>query len=188
MRSLRALIPLLSVLAVSGCATWDPGGSPHRHRDGYTVTVPPAWTFHPALAGELIATRDGVILQRITVRQLKLPHKLPVSKRELKPGLGTYELAEIFADEGRSDRTLARFEVSTQSPVTIGGIAGLRYDYSFATEDGLRLSARRWLIPRGDHLWIATYLAPSRHYHERDLAIATTTIESVSFTSPPATR
>jgi hypothetical protein len=35
---------------------------------------------------------------------------------------------------------------------------------------------------------LAAYPAPSRHYPERDLAIATTTIESVSFTSPPATR
>jgi hypothetical protein len=188
MRTLRALILPLVLLALAGCTTWGPGGVPHQHRDGYTVTVPSGWTFHPAVGGELFATRDGVVLQQLTVRQFTLPHKLQLSKREIKPGLGAYELAEIFADEGRSDRKLARFTVSAQAAVKIGGLAGVRYDYAYVTEDGLRLSARRWLVPRGGKLWMATYLAPSRHYHERDLASVTAAIESVRFTAPPSTR
>jgi hypothetical protein len=186
MRILRSLISAALLLGLAGCATWTPGGKPHVHRAGYTLTVPPGWTYHPSAGGELLATRDGLILQRLTVRGIRLPHTLAGSKRELTAALTPYELVEIFADEGASDRKLSRFTVTARSAARIGGLDGARYDYAFATEDGLRLSGRRWLVPRGDTLWVATYLASSRHYHERDLEAVTAAIEAVTFAPRPA--
>ncbi len=186
MRSLRALIPALLLLALSGCATWGPGGAPHRHREGYSVTIPAGWIFHPSMGGELLATRDGLVLQRLTIRHLKLPHTLPLSKRELTAALTPYELAEIFTDEGKADRTLSQFAVSQQSAVKIGRCDGVRFDFSYATQDGLRLSGRRWLVKRDGDLWLAAYLAPTRYYYERDLPAVSAAVEAITF--DPAAR
>lgn len=188
MRTLRSLTLAALLLALAGCATWGPGGKPHRHREGYAVTVPSGWVFHPAVGGELLTTRDGLVLQRLAIRCIRLPHTLALSKRALTADLAPYDLAEAFADEGKADRSLSRFAVSNQTAVTIDRVEGVRYDYAYATGDGLRLSGRRWLVPRGDTLWMATYLAPSRHYYDRDLAAITSAIETVAFEPLPAQR
>lgn len=187
MRNARPLICLAFALLLAGCASWGPGGTPYRHAAGYTVTVPSEWIFHPSMQGSLLATRDGLFLQRLTIRELKLPHTLPISKRELSAALTPFEIAEILTDEGKADRSLPRFEVTAQSAPTLGSHPGLRTDYTHATEDGLRVSGRRWVAMRGNTLWIATYEAPSRYYHERDLAVITAAMESVSF-APKTTR
>ena len=188
MRTLPSLIFPVLLLLLAGCASWGPGGAARHHRDGYTLAVPAGWVFHPAFGGELLATRDGVGLQRLTVRVLPLPHTLPVSKRVLTKDLTPFEIAENLADEGKADRTLPRFAVSAQAAVKIGGLDGVRLDYSHATEEGLRLAARRWAVVRGDTLWLATYLAPARHYHARDLPAVTAAIETVAFDAPAPAR
>jgi len=182
MRPIHTLILVLCLLMSGGCATWRPGGSAFPHPEGYTLTVPAGWTFHPAVSGtDLLATRDGLLLQNLKVNTFKLPYTLPYSKTILTSSLSFYEIIEIAVAEGKADQSLTGFTVSTQTPVTIGALPGLRYDYHFTTDDGLRQSARRWVVPRGEKLWLATYIAPARHYFERDLAAVTAAIENTSF-------
>jgi hypothetical protein len=181
MRLLHSLISIFCLLSLSGCATWAPGGSAFKHRDGYTLTVPPGWIFHPAMGNELLATREGLLLQSFKVVSLKLPRTLPASKIELTRALTLYEVAEGFVAEGNADTSLSAFTVTAQTQVMIGTKPGIRYDYRHTTTDGLQLSARRWVVPRGDTLWMATYAAPTRHYYEHDLASVTSAVERVVF-------
>lgn len=181
MRTLRPLTLALLLLTLAGCATWGPGGAPHHHTAGYTVTIPPGWIFHPSLGGELIATREGLVLQRLSVRGLALPHTLARSKRSLAKDLGPFDLAEELINEDKADRALGQFTVTAQTAVKIGGIEGVRIDSTHATEEGLRLSTRRWAAVRGDTLWLATYTAPTRHYFDRDLPAVTAAIEAIRF-------
>jgi hypothetical protein len=181
MRSLRPLICSVALLALAGCATWGPGGAPHHHAAGYTLTVPAGWIFHPSFGGELLATRDGVILQRLEVLSIPLPDTLPISKRIISRDLTPFEIAENLADEGKADRALQQFTMSAQAAVKISGLDGVRLDSTHTTEEGLRLGVRRWAVVRGDRLWLATYTAPTRHYYERDLPAVTAAIEAVNF-------
>lgn len=183
MRLLHSLTALLCLLCLSGCATWGPGGSAFKHRDGYTLTVPPGWIFHPAMGNELLATREGLLLQSFKVVSLKLPRTLPASKTELTSALSLYEIAEALASEGKADTSLSAFTVTAQTQVVIGTKPAIRYDYRHVTSDGLRLSARRWVVPRGTTLWVATYTAPGRHYYDHDLASVTAAVEQVVFES-----
>ena len=186
MRTLRSLICSVVLLALSGCASWGPGGAPHHHAAGYTLTVPAGWIFHPAYGGKLMATRDGVVLQRLEIRTFSLPYALPISKRVISRDLTPFEIAENLADEGKADRSLQQFTMSTQAAVKIGGLDGVRLDSTHTTEEGLRLGVRLWAIMHGSQLWLATYTAPTRHYHERDLPAVTAAIEAVRFDAATA--
>lgn len=186
MRTLRSLIYSVVLLALSGCASWGPGGAPHHHAAGYTLTVPAGWIFHPAFGGQLVATHDGVVLQRLEIRTFLLPYTLPISKRVISRDLTPFEVAENLADEGKADRTLQQFTLTAQAAVKIDGLDAVRLDSTHTDEEGLRLSARRWAIVRGNQLWLATYIAPTRHYYERYLPAVTAAIETVRF-DPAAT-
>jgi hypothetical protein len=178
---LRVSLVLGLLLGLTGCATWGPGGVPHKSPLGFTLTVPAGWIFHPSVGGELFATRDGVALQQFTVRRGELPLDLPMTKREVKAGMTAYELAEMLTDEDRAEKQRERYTVTATAATQLGGLEGCRFDFSHRTPDGLRMSGRVWAVMRGEYLYVLRYAAPSRHYYERDLAAVTSAVEGLKF-------
>lgn len=185
----RALIVSLALLALTGCASWTPGGSPHVSKAGFTITPPAGWTYHPNAGGQFFATRDGIVLQQFSVTRTKLPHTLPQTKRTLTADLTPYELSEAFSDEKKSAPGVNAHLVTVRDAARLDGRDGFRFDSTHVTEEGLKISMRTWGVVVDGSLYVAVYAAPTRHYYARDLQLISDTVERITFASAsPATR
>lgn len=170
-----------TLLFLAGCQIWNPGGKPFTGKDGaFNITVPSDWS-QSTLGAEFVASKEGVILQHITVESRALKEPLKSSKRALKPDLAPFELAEAVADDLRANRELLSLEVKENSPVTLGGQPAFRLLFTFRTEQKLRLTEEVYGCIRGDKLWLVHYRAPSRHYFERDRAVFTEAMRTFAF-------
>jgi hypothetical protein len=187
MRSLRLILPALAcLLLLSGCQTWQNGGTRHTAASGaYSLQVPAGWMFHPtgATGGEFMATKDGIFLQRLYVEQLDLAKPLTHSKRTLSDKLTPYELAEAYVDELRANHELLGLEVKENTPVTFGGQPGFRLvaTYHVAQPANLQITEVRYGGVHGGRLCQLIYAAPTRHYYERDLGETAAAAQSFSF-------
>ena len=165
MMRLRLLMFTLSALAtfwLAGCQIWNPGGTPYTAKDGaFTVRPPADWMYATRLGNDLLATKDGPVLQQIIVEHRDLKDPLPHSKRTLTASLAPYEVAEAVTDNLRADHSLLGLEIKENVPATV---------FSFHTGEKLRLSEQCYGCLAGGRLWLLRYCAPSRHYFERDQA------------------
>lgn len=183
MRILRHTLSACALLLLSGCVTWQPGGQPYTARSGdYRLTPPPGWMFIEAPAGTVRATRDGLVLQELTVTTHELKTPLPNSKRVLTSTLTAFELAEAVADDLRTNREFLNFEIVANEPATIGGREGFALTVRYQTKDKLRLTIRIAGVIQGNKLYTLRFAAPTRHYFERDLPAFTAAVQSFRWT------
>ncbi|MBI5690946.1 MAG: hypothetical protein HZC55_12730 [Verrucomicrobia bacterium] len=176
---MRTLIPALFVplLFLTGCQVWLPGGSTYTaDKNAFSVAVPAGWTFTtkavPTPRTDLIATKDGVFLQRLLVEHHPIKDPLPNSKRSLTTAMSPFEIAEAVVDDLRSQRSFQHFEVNENTPATVGGRPGFRLLLQYQTSDKLRLTEIRYGTLVGENLHLLRFVAPTRHYFERDRAAA----------------
>lgn len=164
---------VLSGLALlSGCqvATWQPGGNTVTATAGdYAVRVPAQWMFVERPAG-LVATNDGLFLQRAGIYRHDLKRPLAYSKRTLQPNATPLELAEAVADDMRADRALHELNVSEIQPAEVGGLAGCKLTLQFHDEENLRFTQVIYACLSADTLYLLHFKAPTRHYFAHDAA------------------
>jgi hypothetical protein len=173
---------LIAGMLVTGCQLWNPGGSTYVDKKGkFNVHTPMGWKYATSLGSDLIASKDGPILQQISIEHRELETALPKSKRPLAANLGVFELAEAVAGDMQADNTLLGFELKENVPATIGGTAGFKITFTFTTAEKLRLAQTVYGCIFEGQLWLLRYSAPVRHYFERDLATFEDTVKSFKF-------
>ena len=135
----------------------------------FTITPPAGWMYTTA-ASDLLASKEGPVLQRIVVEHTDLT-KLPKdTKRAVSPGMSAFEAAEAVIGELRADQKMQGFDLKENAPATVGGHPGFKIVFSYRTPDKLYLSEARYGALVGNVLWSVNYVAPARHYFERDAA------------------
>lgn len=165
-----------AALFLAGCQIWQTGGVTVKTTDGTaSLNVPAGWMFTTARGvaqSDLLATKDGVFLQRVTLAHHELKDPLPHSKRKLESTQSPFEAADAVIDDLRSNRDLRALQVVENTPQTIGGHPGYRFivEYGVAEPAGLRLREVRYGALVGQRLYELNFVAPARHYFERDLA------------------
>jgi hypothetical protein len=169
----KILIPLLVsllLLVFSGCQSpWQPGGQTYTsHTGAFTALVPAGWMFAELPPGHVLATKDGIILQRIEIRTLELKDPLPGSKRVLRADMTPFEIAEAVVDDLKADHGLLGLEVVENQPTEVAGRPGFRITITFHTEDNLRLTQSGYGVVDGPKLYVISYIAPTRYYFDRD--------------------
>jgi len=173
---LKLSAALALLLALAGCQIWQAGGVTAKSKDGLaSVSVPAGWVFTPAMpAGksDLLATKDGALLQRMTLNHHEIKEPLPNSKRTLDGKQSAYELAEAVADDLRANREMLALKLLENTPVDLGGHAGFRIivEYGVADPQGLKIREAHYGCIVGGRLYDLSFAAPARHYFERDLA------------------
>jgi len=191
-RILITLAATASMLFLAGCETWLPGGTVATSTDGsVSMQVPQGWMFTRTLAGanaDLLATKDGVLLQALTIEHQELKDPLPNSKRKLTADLSPFEIAEAVIDDMRANREMLNIAVKENTPATVGGSAGFRIlvSYDVPQPSGLGISQMRYGTIVGNRLYLVTFLAPSRHYFERDLSEVDAAVSSLVITPSKA--
>lgn len=117
---------------------------------------------------QLVATRDGFGLQKITVVPLEPGKPLKHSKRLVRAGMAPRELAEVLVDEIRSDPSVKGVKVSETRPATLAGRPAFRVSLTMKDAEGLPLKVVLAGLLDGDAGWRITYVAPARHYFDLD--------------------
>jgi len=183
-QTLTILICVLGSL-LAGCqiAQWQPGGAPHTASDGsFVVHVPGNWMFLESAPGRIVATHDGVFLQRLSVGRHELKEPLSYSKRMLSAGLTPFEVAEAVADDLRADHDMLGLEVTENNPVVLDGHPGFSLVVNYHTADNLRVSMQIVGAIVGPSLYTLVYGGPARYYFERDRALFQEVVESFRIT------
>lgn len=183
MKRLFPILLLVAMALLAGCQGWTRGGA-HTSRQGYRLETPAGWIYHPSLADEFVATRQGLFLQRIHVSRRDLESPLPNSKRTLASTLTPLELAEAIVDELKADRSLQQLAIVENSPATLGGRPAVRIIFECRNENDARMKSVRYHGIHDGYLYTAGLGAPARHYFDDALPAFEAAVRSFAFIGP----
>ncbi len=138
----RSISLLVLAALLSGCVPqWvrvESATSLHSG-NGYRIDLPDNWV-KLATAEELIVSRDGPDLQKITVRLVELDAAFPTLERPATTDMLPDELADRFIANLRKAQqdNLPSWETLAIVPMRLDGNPGFRVDGAYTTDDGVR--------------------------------------------------
>jgi len=163
---------LVLLVVIMGCVSyWNRTGGPYQAKDRrYQVELPENWMqFTLTQDRSLLMTRDGVLLQNISIRNFANDKPLEHTKKKIRPDMLSQELAEVIIDDFESDNAISRFEVLELTPVDIDGHSGFRVLFSFQAVNGLKQRSVCYGFMADARVYLIRYTAASRHYFAVDL-------------------
>ena len=175
----RRLLFLAGVaLLAAGCihdeAPWRELGGAYDSGNWFgprlSMPLPGDWMKLNHVEDGLVATRDGFNLQTVAVVRVDPGDPLPHTKKQVRKGMRPDELAEVLLDDLRGAKGVNAFTVTSSKPITIGGQPGFRAAVSFKDEWGMKMKAVVCGFAVGSRAFRISYLAPARHYFDKDLA------------------
>jgi hypothetical protein len=186
---LAASAVLAATVLLSGClTTWNTAAGPQTaSKIGVTADLPPGWArFNPDPG--LVMTRDGLLLQSIRVSREKYGTKLLNTDNTITKDAEAHEAAQVVVDALSADQSRHHVTVLDNRPATVAGRPGFRLEVTFQTAEGLTLRETVYFVFTGESYVIVRYIAPNRHYHERDLNTFERVVASLKIdeTVPPA--
>ena len=95
-----------------------------------------------------------------------------------QPGLRPDELHELLLAALR-EQGWAAVESSNLRPARFGTVDGLRFEFTMASQRGLRYAGTAALFERDGRLTTIYWQAPVEHYHARDAAAVAALIDSI---------
>lgn len=173
-RRLRAAVALAALVSLSACAGLKAVPAGPYASGGNQITVGRTWTdmgrLFDASKGVRMLSIDGPQLNRLFVIDGLKPGEYiirPATKERPTPtwkaGLSPTEQVEFLTDS-LTAMQYYRVETDGLRPVKVGDRAGLRFDITAQTVDGLDISGIAQLVEAGDRLYLLIYLAPTEHY------------------------
>jgi hypothetical protein len=175
------------LLLLTACAaTWvEAGGSYAPQSRRYAVELPQGWMRYDP-AADLLATRDGVGLQRISANVLEFGKPLAGTKKTISKDMLPEEAAEVARDQLASAGASRGLAVVENAPSTVAGRPGFKLSYRFKTHDGLKVKGRVYGVLGEDRLYLLRYEAPERYYFERDAQTFESVRQSFTLKQVPA--
>ncbi|MCG6533914.1 MAG: hypothetical protein L7F78_04330 [Syntrophales bacterium LBB04] len=164
----KFILLIFLLLTLAACAPWTRMGGPHSE-DSYTVVLPDGWMKLNA-APYLMITRDGVLLQRISVEKRPVEQELRYTKKRLKKEMLPQEAAQVVIDDVSSNPNNLNFELIENRPVSVSGIDAFRVDLACKSKDGLRIRMVQYGFISGDQFFAISYVAARRYYFDKDLS------------------
>lgn len=116
-----------------------------------------------------LMTRDGTLLQTITVNRAKVGDPFRFTKKKLEKGMLPQEAAEVVADDMASNQAFRNFTLMENHPATVDGRQGFRIVYTHMNRDGLKLKVAVCGFIDGDWYYELRYYAAERYYFDKDL-------------------
>lgn len=163
-------IPVLFLVLLAGCATprWTQVGGEYKNETlNIVVDLPQGWV-RMGNDNALIATREGLLLQRIMITQNEIEKALPNTKKKFRQGMLPQETAEVALDQFASDPKLTHLAILENKPAAIGGISGFRAVFTYRIKDGARYRDVYYGFLLKDRFYYLRYSAAQRYYFNRD--------------------
>jgi hypothetical protein len=162
----------VALVLLAGCATrgWVDGSGPYTSSSQkFSVKLPQGW-MRANTEKFLLATRDGVLLQRIVVERLPVDKPLPHTKKTLAKGMLPQEVAEVALDDLASDRSVPGLTILENTPAAISGVPGFRAVFTLKNPDGLKIKGVYCGVLVAGWFYGIRYLAAERYYFDLDAA------------------
>jgi hypothetical protein len=160
------------LIFLSGCAVWQlikPYNKAWRY-SLFDVEMPEGWVKYNSPYYLLFLTKDGSLLQSITITRHHTDKEFPLSKKKINKDMMIQEIATIIADERNLNREeLLNFTLLEDKPVNIGGIEGFKMAYTFNTADFVKYEAIMYGFIVSKYYYEVEYLAAKQHFFTRDL-------------------
>ena len=171
----RKLAGAAALALAAGCAAarpaWAPvaGGTWSPPSGRYALQLPDGWMLRGE-ADHVLASRDGIFLQRIDVGRREVGKPLGGTKKMLARGMLPQEVAEVVQDAIMSSPGMQGTTMLENGPAEVDGRPGFKLVFGFKDADGLKLRAVLYGVLVEDSLYELAFRAPERHYFGRDLA------------------
>ena len=163
---------LLCSMALFGCATWQyiPKDNTRWRSGGVEATLPKGWVKYASFTHMLFLTKDGILLQRITIAGKPLNKELSLTKKKLKEDMLLQDISGIISDELSLNQEYKNFKLEENKPVAIGGLEAFRLVYTYNNEDYMKYKSITYGFILNKKYYEIEYVAAHQHYFERDLA------------------
>lgn len=166
---MRKLLILFLIIFVSSCAPWvQVGGLYESGEDNFKIELPKGW-MQSRQSKELLITRDGILLQTISIERLDIKHEFKNTKKKLAKGMLPEEASEVILDNISSAPEIAGFEIIESAPAKIGGMSGFKAVFKYNTKGGLRYKSIYYGFMDGEVIYGIRYIAAQRYYFDKDL-------------------
>lgn len=133
----------------------------------YEAKLPVGWVRTASDSDTLLMTRDGLVLQQISVAKLNLKNAFKKSEREAKEDMLPLELAELQTAELKSANAETQtLDVLELRPVKIKDVRAYMLRTRYHNKWGLEITRQTYgFIHQGDY-FVIHYEAPALYYFE----------------------
>ena len=168
--SARLLLLGLGLL-LGGCVSlpWQPtAGVYSSPKENFAVELPSGWMRLNAQE-DVLVTRDGLLLQHVSIERAMVDKPLKNTKKTLTRGMQPQALAEVIIDNFVSSDRMLDVKVLENRPVQIAQQRGFRLVYTHRDKNGLRFKSVLHGFLAGDVFYAIRYTAAERYYFAKDL-------------------
>jgi len=158
-------------LLLGGCVTlpWQPTAGPYSSpAENFAVDLPAGW-MRLNSNEDLLITRDGLLLQHMSVERAAVDRPLKNTKKTLARGMQPQALAEVILDNFMSSDRMLDLKVLENRPVQVAQHRGFRLVYTHRDKNGLRFKTVLHGFLAGDIFYSIRYTAAERYYFAKDL-------------------
>ncbi len=179
---MRRLAILTVCAALAGCIP-GPARVDTPHTEGpdkaYSVDLPVGWIKQYTMENNLIASRDGFLLQTIAIVRRPPNHAFDRTKKDAADGMLPSELAELeIAEIKARDELTEALTVLENEPATVSGKEGFRVRVAYRNPRGLEIHEEVCGVVAQSRLYLLVYRAPRLYYFPKNYADFQRTVES----------
>lgn len=183
---MRRLVVVLICVIVSGCVPMPARVDTPRTEaldKSYALELPLGWIRQYTQEKNLIASRDGFLLQAIGVVRRPLKQAFVRTKKAATPGMLPSELAELEIAELKSrDELTAALTVLENEPAALSGKEGFRLKVAYNNARGLEINEVVYGLADESAMYRVIYRAPKLHYFDRHYPDFERTVQSFTLT------
>ena len=188
MSRLHVITPAYRLLATLACAALV-GCIPQPARvdasrsealdKSYSIELPAHWVRQYTAERNLIASRDGFVLETIAVEHRPLKKAFPQTEKAASDGMLPSELAELeIAEIKARDELTAALRVIENEPALLSGRDGFRLKVAYNTVRGLEINEVVYGVIDSAAMYRVVYRAPRLYYFDRYYPEFVRTVES----------
>jgi hypothetical protein len=129
------------------------------------MALPQGWMQIRAQDELLVATRNGLGLERIRIHRIPVGTELPNVNRKISRDMLPEDLASLSADSMRLTEGVTNFEVLVSEPAELSGHACYRMEYTLRVASKLEYRGAEYGCLIESHLYSIEFGAPAQHYY-----------------------
>ena len=134
----------------------------------YTVDLPTGWIKQQTMQNNLIASRDGYLLETLAVVRRPLKQAFERTKKDATETMLPSELAELeIAEIKARDELTEALAVLENEPALVSGKEGFRVRVAYRNPRGLELYEEAYGVADKSSLYLLVYRAPRLYYFPR---------------------
>lgn len=158
-------------LFLAGCATiiYIEQNNSSWKRGYFEAELPINWIKYTSPFHELFLSKDGFLLQSISLSKTKTNKELPATKRKIIEGMLLQEISELVIDEMNLSQKYKNLKIISNIPTELGDIDAFKIEYSFNNDRLVKYQVIMYGFLYKRRYFEVEYLAIKQHYWDKSL-------------------